>query len=203
MPYIPDFRRIDIHYVHTRASYDVRNKTVIPILLVHGWPGSVREFYDLITLLALPDRDELDIVFEVVAPSLPGFGWSQAARRPGMGVAQVAIVLRNLMLRLGYERFYVQGGDWGAAIGGALATIFPQQVIGFHSNMCMMPMTPLALVKGLVAEWLPSGRVVADRHRDFHFPASQKLAYTVLESGYFHLQATKPDTIGKTPPTKY
>lgn len=85
---------------------------MLPILLLHGWPGSVREFYELIPMLTTPN-DESPFVFEVIVPSLPGFGWSEGARRPGFGVLEMSVVLRNLMIRLGHEKFYIQGGDWG------------------------------------------------------------------------------------------
>lgn len=185
---------LDIHYLHTAVTYEIGKKTIMPILLIHGWPGSVREFYDFIMLLVSPDNDDLDIVFEIVAPSLPGYGWSQPPQKSGMGVAEMAVVLRNLMQRLGYDRYYVQGGDWGAEIGAAMATLFAEEVIGFHSNMCGA-LTPLALVKGAVAEWWPDW-FVPKRWQDWHFPQSEQTSFTVLESGYFHLQATKPDTIG-------
>lgn len=186
---------LDLHYIHTRANYDVYDKTVLPILLLHGWPGSVREFYDLIGLLADPDRVELDIVFEVVAPSLPGFGWSQAPQRRGMGVTEMAVVLRNLMQRLGYERFYVHGGDWGGRLGAALATLFPQQVIGLHSNTCAV-LTPLAVLKGVLAEWQPDW-FVDEANREFHFPVGEKWLQALDEGGFALLQSTRPETIGR------
>lgn len=167
---------------------------MLPILLLHGWPGSVREFHELIKMLASPETDDLDIVFEVVAPSLPGFGWSAAPSRPGMGMAEMAVLMCNLMVRLGYERFYVHGTDWGAKVGSTVATLFPHQVIGYHSNFCTL-WTPLAMLKGAVAGLMPD-RFVAKRYRDFHFPVSEKLGFLVQEAGYYHLQATKPDTIG-------
>lgn len=188
------FRSLDIHYLHTVATYDIGRKSVLPILLIHGWPGSVREFYEFIALLAAPDRDELDIVFEVVAPSLPGFGWSEPAQRSGMGVAEMAVLLRNLMQRLGYTRFYVHGGDWGAEIGAAVATLFPEEVIGFHSNTCGA-FTPLALLKGAIAELWPDW-FVPKRWQHLHFPQSERLAYTILESKYSHSHANQPETIG-------
>lgn len=73
----------------------------------HGWPGSVREFYELIPLLTKPTKD--NIVFEVIVPSLPGYGFSDAASKIGLGPLKMSVVLRNLMLRLGFDEFYVQG----------------------------------------------------------------------------------------------
>lgn len=161
---------------------------------MHGWPGSFRDFYDIITLLALPDSDELDIVFEVVAPSLPGFGYSQGASKPGFGLAEMSIVLRNLMIKLGYDRFYIHGGDWGSALGSAIATFFPENVIGFHSNICFVN-TPMSHIKGIIASYFPS-KFVPPKYHDFHFPISKHLINFITESGYMHIQATKPDTIG-------
>lgn len=106
------YRRLNIHFLHITPSGEFENKTVLPILLLHGWPGSIREFYELIPMLTTPN-DESQFVFEVIVPSLPGFGWSEGARRPGFGVLEMSVVLRNLMIRLGHEKFYIQGGDWG------------------------------------------------------------------------------------------
>ena len=75
--------------------------------MLHGWPGSVREFYDIIPLLTKPSKD--NIAFEVVAPSLPGYGWSEGAYKKGLGPLKISVILRNLMLRIGIDSFYVQG----------------------------------------------------------------------------------------------
>lgn len=112
-----------------------------------------------------------------------------------MNSAEMAIVMRNLMLRLGYDKFIVQGGDWGSIIGSNLATIFPDNVIGYHSNMCILN-TPLALMKLIVASLKPDMFLDSRLYASYHFPLSQKLSFLLEESGYFHIQATKPDTIG-------
>lgn len=173
----------------------MQNKTILPLLLLHGWPGSIREFYDIIPKLALPDSEELDVVFEVVAPSLPGYGWSQAASKPGFGPAEMAVVLRNLMLRLGYDKFFIQGGDWGSILGSHIATIFPNNVLGYHSNMCVIN-TPKANIKSMIASFYPSA-FLTKKQMGFHFPLSKYWMNFIYETGYLHLQATKPDTIGK------
>lgn len=112
-----------------------------------------------------------------------------------MNSAEMAIVMRNLMLRLGFNKFLVQGGDWGSIIGSNLATIFPENVIGYHSNMCVLT-TPLSIVKSVVASFYPEKFLASRFFRDHHFPLSEKLSFLIEESGYFHIQATKPDTIG-------
>lgn len=107
----------------------------------------------------------------------------------------MAIVMRNLMLRLGFEKFLVQGGDWGSIIGSNVATLFPENVLGYHSNMCVMQ-TPLAIMKSIVASFMPEKFLPSRFFHDHHFPLSEKLKFYLEESGYFHIQATKPDTIG-------
>ncbi|KAG4073588.1 hypothetical protein HA402_000812 [Bradysia odoriphaga] len=144
-------------------------------------------------MLAAPEK-ATDPIFEVIAPSLPGFAWSEGSSKTGFGVAEMAVVLRNLMIRLGYKRFYIQGGDWGSILGSTIAQLFPENVIGYHSNMCVVN-SPLALIKGVVASFYPP-YFVEKEHEDFFFPLTEKLENLVMESGYFHLQSTKPDTIG-------
>lgn len=104
------------------------------MILLHGWPGSIREFYEILPLLTTPSKD--NIAFEVIVPSLPGYGFSEAAAKQGMNTVKMAVIMNNLMKRLGYEKFYVQGerrqnvlasllinslisvgGDWGSLIG--------------------------------------------------------------------------------------
>jgi juvenile hormone epoxide hydrolase len=88
----------------------------------------VREFYDVISLLAKPSKN--NIAFEVIVPSLPGYGWSDPAAKKGLGPLKISVILRNLMLRAGCKKFYVQGGDWGSIIGSNMAAMFPENVIG-------------------------------------------------------------------------
>lgn len=78
-----------------------------PLILLHGWPGSVREFYDIIPMLTKPSKE--NIAFEVIVPSLPGYGWSDASAKKGLGPLKISVILRNLMLRIGHEKFFVQG----------------------------------------------------------------------------------------------
>ncbi|XP_055376706.1 juvenile hormone epoxide hydrolase 1-like [Condylostylus longicornis] len=187
-----EIQGLRIHFIQTKVDAATKkSKKVFPLLLIHGWPGSVREFYELIPKLS--DKNE-DYVFEVVAPSLPGYGWSQAASKKGLGPAKMAIIFRNLMLRLGYNEFFIQGGDWGSIIGSHIATIFPKNVLGYHSNMCVAN-SPLAMIKGFIASFIPS-TYVEKAYEDFYFPLKGNFFKLIEESGYFHIQSTKPDTIG-------
>lgn len=193
--FMTEINGLHIHFIHEypRGIPPAEGYIRIPILLLHGWPGSVREFYDLIPKLLTYSDDHI-YGFEVVAPSLVGFGFSTSAHKQGFSSVEMAIVLRNLMLRLGYQKFIVQGGDWGAIIGSQMATIFPQNVIGYHTNLCMLQ-SPQAIVKSALASLYPS-LFVSKQYESYHFPILDKLKFLLHESGYFHLQATKPDTIG-------
>lgn len=186
---------LDIHFIHAKPidNGKLESKRVIPLLILHGWPGSIREFYEVIPKLITPN-DENDFVFEVIAPSLPGYGWSQGASKGGFGSLHYATVLRNLMLKLNFDRFLVQGGDWGSIIGNQLTTLYPENVIGYHSNMCLVS-TPLAFIKMLIASLFPS-RFVKQGLEDFHFPILPQIREGIRETGYFHINATKPETVG-------
>lgn len=184
---------MNIHYIHVVPKPSKPTIKVIPLLLLHGWPGSVREFYEFIPLVTKesPDRD---FVFEVIAPSLPGYGFSEAAAKQGLDPEEMGVIFRNLMLRLGKNRFYVQGGDWGSMIGSAMATYFTDNVIGFHTNMCFAS-TPIGFIKNIIAETLPK-YFIDMKHHDFFFPSKRTFVELLKEMGYMHIQATKPDTIG-------
>ncbi|EDV38012.1 uncharacterized protein Dana_GF13741 [Drosophila ananassae] len=193
--YTTEIQGLNIHYIHEKASEEAAaRKHVYPVLLLHGWPGSVREFYDFIPMLT-KDQNISDYAFDVVAPSLVGYGWSDPATRPGFNAAEMATVMRNLMLRLGHKQFFVQGGDWGSIIGSNLATLYPENVIGYHSNMCVLN-SPLAILKGIYASFYPEKYLPSRFFVDHHFPVWEKYLELLKESGYFHIQATKPDTIG-------
>jgi juvenile hormone epoxide hydrolase len=98
-----------IHYLRVKPKVNKDTK-VFPLLLLHGWPGSVREFYEIIPFLTTPSKD--NIAFEVIAPSLPGFGFSQGAKKKGLSPDKIAVIMRNLMERIGIEKYYIQAGDW-------------------------------------------------------------------------------------------
>lgn len=119
---------LDLHFIHVKPRLSSSDKIrTLPLLMLHGWPGSVVEFYKIIPMLTEPKSGDYDFVFEVIAPSLPGYGFSDAAVKPGMGPAQIGQVFVKLMERLGHKKFYVQGGDWGAIITDAISKIFPDR----------------------------------------------------------------------------
>lgn len=183
---------LNIHFIHVKPA-KVENVKVLPLLLLHGWPGSVREFYEILPILTTPVKGR-EFVFEVIAPSLPGYGFSEAPVRPGLGAAEAAIVFKNLMQRLGYEKYYLQGGDWGAVIIANMARLYPEKILGLHSNMCFVN-TLLSNLKLFLASFYPSA-IVDEKFQSRIYPLSTMFSNIIMESGYMHLQATKPDTVG-------
>lgn len=117
---------LDIHTIHRRSS----RPDAMPLLLIHGWPSSFLEFVDICDALAEPEGDVP--AFHVVVPSLPGYGFSTT--RPGTSPRRIAGIFAELMTRLGHDRFMVQGGNWGSAIGTEMAREWPERVIGLHLN---------------------------------------------------------------------
>lgn len=128
---VPHYRTkilgLNIHFIHIKLRQDTKTpKKVLPLLLIHGWPGSVKEFYKVFPELSVA-QEKYDFVFEIVAPSLPGYGFSDAAQYPGLGTIQMAQILKKLMERLGHKKFYVQGGDWGSLVGTDMVTMYPDR----------------------------------------------------------------------------
>ncbi|KAJ3117047.1 hypothetical protein HDU96_008091 [Phlyctochytrium bullatum] len=177
-----------LHFLHLRSPHPHAK----PLLLLHGWPGSFYEFHKIAGPLANPTDPGLP-AFHVVCPSLPGYGFSAQNRNKGFGIAETARVLVKLMVGLGYERFYAQGGDWGSFISRAIALLYPTECLAIHLNMAFAPM-PSALSylpKRMLLNILPwavlSSTEVADLLNGF--------AWLKEESGYFRIQGTKPYTL--------
>ncbi|KAM8809346.1 epoxide hydrolase 1-like isoform 2-T2 [Eudromia elegans] len=192
---------IDIHFLHAKPPHISPGQTVYPLLMVHGWPGSFYEFYKIIPLLTEPAQHglgELDVVFEVICPSIPGYGFSEAPHQKGFDTVATARIFHKLMKRLGFKEYYIQGGDWGAQITTHMAQMLPQSVKGLHLNMVFITPSGLgryiSVMIGAYAPWLV-GLTREDARR--MYPFLQKNVYYLLrESGYLHIQATKPDTAG-------
>ncbi|HZB31062.1 MAG TPA: epoxide hydrolase [Streptosporangiaceae bacterium] len=127
----------DIHLLHIRSP----EPTALPLLLTHGWPGSIVEFIDVIAPLSDPrgQGDDPADAFHLVIPSLPGYGLSGPTRERGWGISRIARAWSELMSRLGYRRYGAQGGDWGHAITRELAAIDAERVIGIHLNTLLTP----------------------------------------------------------------
>uniref|UniRef100_A0A8D0F5V2 Epoxide hydrolase n=1 Tax=Strix occidentalis caurina TaxID=311401 RepID=A0A8D0F5V2_STROC len=195
------FLGIDIHFIHVKPSYVPHGRAVQPLLMVHGWPGSFYEFYKIIPLLTEPAAhglNEGDVVFEVICPSIPGYGFSEAPHQKGFDTVATARIFHKLMNRLGFKEYYLQGGDWGSRITTNMAQMLPQSVKGLHLNLIFVNKQGLrrmiSVMLGAYVPWLV-GLSREDVRR--MYPFIQKNIYELLrESGYLHIQATKPDTAG-------
>ncbi|MEE6473742.1 hypothetical protein FKM82_010158 [Ascaphus truei] len=194
---------IDIHFVHVKPVNLPAGRTAKPIIMVHGWPGSFYEFYKMIPLLTDPASHGLsdEHVFEVICPSIPGYGFSEASHKQGCNSVAVARVFYKLMLRLGFREFYAQGGDWGSLVCTNLAQIAPSHVKGLHLNMVMASAASLPqLMSILLGQRFPGLFGFQDEDVRRMFPFLKKVFYHIVkESGYMHIQATKPDTAVKVP----
>ncbi|MFT3778586.1 MAG: epoxide hydrolase [Ottowia sp.] len=134
----PQFRTaidgLDIHFFWVRSQAP----KAIPLLLTHGWPGSVMEFLEVVPPLVAPGAAG-GPAFDLVIPSLPGYGWSSPPSERGWTLSRVARAWATLMARLGYERFGAQGGDLGAMVSARLALHAPERMLGVHLNMVVVP----------------------------------------------------------------
>lgn len=168
-----------VHFYHVRSPEpDAR-----PLLLSHGWPGSVAEFLDVLGPLADPGGhggDPAD-AFHVVAPSLPGYGFSGPTAERGYDVARIAETFAALMDRLGYDGYVAQGGDWGALVSAILAERYPDRVDALHTNMIMARPPDVEDPTAMLDE-----AELAD--------LEATRAFRETETGYYELQATKPQT---------
>jgi len=169
---------VGIHFIHVHSP----QKNALPIILTHGWPGSVVEFMEVIGPLSDPVRygGRAEDAFNVVVPSLPGFAFSDMPVETGWDVNRIARAWATLMPRLGYERWVAQGGDWGAGVTRALAHQRPKGLIAAHVNW-----------QFVFPEKLPENPTPAEQRA---IDGASRFANDW--SGYFREQATRPQTIG-------
>jgi pimeloyl-ACP methyl ester carboxylesterase len=170
---------LDIHFLHVASPHP----RAMPLLITHGWPGSVIEFLKVIGPLTDPPAyggDPAD-AFHVIAPSLPGFGFSQKPAHTGWGVPRIAAAWVRLMERLGYHRWLAQGGDWGAAVTTAIGALRPAGCAAIHVNM--------PLVYPTAADREGAGPRELDYFKGQQF-------YRDWDSGYAKLQSTRPQSLG-------
>ncbi|MCU1345382.1 MAG: Epoxide hydrolase [Acidimicrobiia bacterium] len=167
-----------VHFIHARSA----EPTATPLLITHGWPGSVLEFMKIIGPLTDPvsHGGSADDAFHVVCPSIPGYAWSGPTTEPGWDISRVARAFDTLMRRLGYARYGAQGGDWGAILTEWLGHLVPEHLIGIHLNL-VMAMPPSSEDRGT---WTEDER--------------SRLDGAILDPnqrGYVGIQGTRPQTL--------
>jgi pimeloyl-ACP methyl ester carboxylesterase len=170
---------VRIHFIHERGH----GKNPLPIIVTHGWPGSFLEMLRLISLLTNPSAHggNASDSFDVVIPSLPGYGYSDRPKRPGVNVWRIADMWVALMRELGYERFAAQGGDLGAGVSTALGLRHPDRIIGIHLNY----------IPGSYQPYLPSDAKLAIVEQQF---IKDRARWFEEMGAYAHIQRTHPQT---------
>src|ERR1700756_4352583 len=179
----PQFRTsiddLDIHFLHVRSP----EAGALPLVLTHGWPGSIVEFRKVIGPLTDPvaPGGEAGDAFHRVCPSLPGFGFSGKPNSPGWGTEHIADAWDELMTRLGYARYGAQGGDWGAGVTVRLGIRHADHLVGIHLNMVVAGPDP-ATMNDLTEQ--EQSALAGMKH------------YQDWDSGYSKEQSTRPQTVG-------
>jgi len=180
----PQFRTeidgLGIHFIHVRSKHG----SALPVILTHGWPGSVVEFLQVISPLVDPTSHggKAEDAFHVVIPSLPGFGFSDKPTESGWRLPHIANAWAELMKRLGYSRYVAQGGDWGAGVSSWMARQQPSGLIAVHLNLPILFPPPPPPPAGYAAE---EQAALAQLER-----------YSTDGSGYASIQGTRPQTLG-------
>jgi epoxide hydrolase len=174
----------NVHFLHVRSP----EPNALPLLMTHGWPGSVAEFLNVIDALANPRAHGADPAeaFHLVIPSLPGFGFSGPTQEKGWNVGRVAIAWAELMERLGYERYGAQGGDWGALVSPELGYVDSNHVVGIHLNAATVGFIP----------WGEVDPAELESFTETEKTRLKRLQVFLSEgNGYFQIQATRPQTL--------
>ena len=176
--FLTTINELDVHFIHFKSPH----KNAKPLIITHGWPGSVVEFFKVIERLADPKIDgrNSEIAFDIITPSLPGFGFSGKPKKPGFGVEKIADTFSKLMQTLGYEKYFAQGGDWGAAVTTALGTQ-DSNCEAIHLNMAVV--SPDMETMNDLTEFEQQALA------GFQF-------YQEWDSGYSKQQSTRPQTLG-------
>jgi pimeloyl-ACP methyl ester carboxylesterase len=167
---------IDIHFLHVESPHP----NALPLIMTHGWPGSLVEFHKVIEPLTKPDNP--DDAFHLVLPSLPGYGFSGKPTAPGTSAEKIATLWGKLMARLGYDRYVAQGGDWGALVTQCMGISETTHCAGIHINMPICPPTDEEDLANLTEQ--EQDALAGMEH------------YSQWDSGYSKQQSTRPQTLG-------
>jgi pimeloyl-ACP methyl ester carboxylesterase len=178
---------LDVHFIHVRS----RHENALPLIVTHGWPGSVIEQLKIIEPLTNPAEHggSASDAFDVVIPSLPGYGFSGKPATTGWGPDRIARAWAVLMERLGYARYVAQGGDWGTAVAAAMARQAPDGLLGIHASFAQM--VP-AEILGHIRNGDPAPAGLPDTEKQ----AYDQTASATYHRGYGAIQGTRPQTVG-------
>jgi pimeloyl-ACP methyl ester carboxylesterase len=184
--FITNIDGLDIHFIHVRSKHE----NALPLLMAHGWPGSVIELMKVIGPLTDPTAHggSASDAFSLVIPSMPGYGFSEKPKVAGWNPERIADAYVELMKRLGYARYGAQGGDWGSIVVDLMAVKAPAGLIGIHSNMpgVIPPEIDAALFRG---EPVPSGLSEEEQR------AADQLANTYKHIGYAIMMGDRPQSL--------
>ena len=167
---------VGIHFIHEKG----RGTKNVPLFLTHGFPDSFVRFLKIIPLLTEPDENGFS--FDLIIPSIPGYGFSDIPKQPGMNPKKVADLFAELMVQLGYDQYFAHGGDWGSSITEQLALNYPDNILGIHltdlpfHHLFTVPETDLSEAE---KKYLETGK-----------------QWQMTEGGYAMIQSTKPQTLG-------
>ncbi len=177
-----EVRGLDIHFIHERS----KEPNAFPLVITHGWPGSVFEFHKILGPLTDPvaHGGKREDAFHVVCPSMPGYGWSQAPKKSGFDVTEVAETNKALMAQLAYSRYGAQGGDWGGIVTAHTGRIDPEHAAGIHMNMIVAgpPAGAANPMEGVTPEEMGWMGEMGNFQKN--------------ETGYQQIQGTKPQSLG-------
>lgn len=179
--FITEIEGQNIHYVHIRSP----RANAVPLMLIHGWPGSFADFTGVIQPLTNP-QDPGQIAFDLVIPSIPGFGFSVPVIEKGYNMFKIAATFADLMGRLGYEKFAVHGGDMGAGIAGIMSGIAAHRLIGTHINSDFFAVAGLGMFPSDHSSFTHEENLGLERMKQ----------YKKDGTAYLDIQATRPATIG-------
>jgi microsomal epoxide hydrolase len=175
--YVFQYDNVKTHFLHIKSNH----KNSIPLLLIHGWPGSIFEFNDLIPLLTSPDKNDLKdhLAFDLIIPSLPNVGFSFSPKQKPLDLNGISKHFIKLMKTLDYQKYFIQGGDLGSFIASIMAVNVPKEVMGIHLNLLPLP-------RGLNKK---PNNIEEENYYE-------KLRYFMkYETGYQQIQGTKPFTL--------
>jgi pimeloyl-ACP methyl ester carboxylesterase len=185
--FITEIDGLDIHFIHVRSEHP----DALPLIVTHGWPGSVIEQLNIIEPLTNPTAHggTAEDAFDLVIPSLPGYGFSGKPTTTGWDPERIARAWATLMQRLGYTRYVAQGGDWGTAVTAALGRQAPDGLLGIHVNFAQM--VPPAILGHIRNGDPPPADLSDDEKR-----AYEQIAFSTYHRGYGVIQGIRPQTVG-------